>query len=288
MESLNGKTAVITGGASGVGFALCQRFGREGMHIVVADIEQTALDKAIARLKEAGIDAIGIVTDVTDPASVSNLSEEAYAQFGNVHILFNNAGVGVKEADRKLWDLTANDWDWGYSVNVMGIANGIRAFAPRMLASGERARIVNTTSFNGACFSFPTTPIYASSKAAVTSLTEVLHQQLTGVSDKVTAHLLFPGPHVVNTNILASQRNRHAQFKDSQQVEDYTSMEDLKKAALGANREFQLTEPEEVADACFEGLQENRFWIRPYTPDHQHMITMRYESMLNNETPKAG
>lgn len=288
MESLKGKTAVVTGGASGVGLAICHRFGGEGMNIVVADIEQAALDKALAGLKDAGITAAGVVTDVTDAASVNNLADHAWQTFGGVHILFNNAGVGVKEADRKLWDLTANDWRWGYSVNVMGIANGIRAFAPRMLAAGERARIVNTTSFNGACFSFPTTPIYASSKAAVTSLTEVLHQQLTGVSDKVTAHLLFPGPHVVNTNILASQRNRHAQFKDSDKVEDYTSMEDLKKAALGADQEFQLTEPEEVADACLEGLKENRFWIRPYTPEHQHMITLRYESLLNNETPKAG
>ena len=285
MQEFSGKTIVVTGGASGVGLALCKRFGGEGMNVVVADIEQKALDKAIADLQSAGVTAIGVVTDVTSAESVENLAAKSFAQFGAVHMLCNNAGVGVKEADRKIWNLSAKDWNWGYSVNVMGIANGIRAFVPKMLESGAECHIVNTTSFNGGCIAFPTTPIYASSKAAVTSLTEVLYAQLAKESSKLKVHLLFPGPHMVNTQILASQRNRQAEFQDDVKVEDYMTMEDLKKSALGANVEFQLTEPHEVADACFDGICNNSFWIRPYLEDHQQMITARYNSVLNNTNP---
>ncbi|WP_269620587.1 SDR family NAD(P)-dependent oxidoreductase [Zhongshania sp. BJYM1] len=285
MQEFSGKTIVVTGGASGVGFALCNRFGKEGMNVVVADIEQKALDKAVDTLKSSGINAIGVVTDVTSPASVENLAAKAYESFGNVHVLCNNAGVGVKEADRKIWALSANDWNWGYSVNVMGIANGIRAFVPKMLAAGLEGHIINTTSFNGGCIAFPTTPIYASSKAAVTSLTEVLYAQLSKESSKLKVHLLFPGPHMVNTQILASQRNRQAEFQDDVKVDDYMTMEDLKKSALGANVEFQLTEPVEVADACFEGVCNNNFWIRPYLDSHQAMITARCDSVLTNSNP---
>ncbi len=285
MQAYLGKTAVITGGASGVGFALCQRFGREGMNIVVADIEQKALDRAVATLEEDGINAIGVVTDVSDAESVQALADSAYEAFGHVDMLFNNAGVGVKEADRKIWNLTANDWSWGYSVNVMGVANGIRAFVPRMLADDREGHIINTTSFNGACISFPTTPIYASSKAAVTSMTEVLYSQLSKESPKLKVHLLFPGPHMVNTQILASQRNRQSKFKDETEVGDYLTMEDLKKSALGANVEFKLTEPDEVAEACFEGVSSNQFWIRPYLDDNQAMIQARTNSVIRNENP---
>lgn len=285
MGELSGKTAVVTGGASGVGFAICQRFGREGMNIVVADIEQGALDRAVGQLGSEGIRAKGVVTDVTDEQSVRNLCEQAYDTFSQVDMLFNNAGVGVKEADRKIWELTANDWSWGYSVNVMGIANGVRAFVPKMLEVGKPCHIINTTSFNGACISFPTTPIYASSKAAVTSLTEVLYAQLAKVAPDIKVHLLFPGPHMVNTQILASQRNRQDKFKDDNKVEDYLTMEDLKKSALGANAEFKLTEPEEVAESCYEGVMAGQFWIRPYLEEHQAMISGRTESVLKNENP---
>ncbi len=285
MNDFKGKTAVVTGGASGVGFSICARFGRAGMKIVVADIEQQALDKAVADLGALGIVASAVRTDVSDAASVDALADKVFVQFGNVHVLFNNAGVGVKEAQRKIWALTANDWNWAYSVNVMGVANGIRAFVPRMLEANEEGHVVNTTSFNGGCCAFPTTPIYASSKAAVTSLTEVLNAQLVQAKAKINAHLLYPGPHMVNTRILASQRNRQDKFKDSNAVEDYLSMEDLKKAALGAKVEFKLTEPDEVADACFEGVVSNQFWIRPYVEDHQKMISARTESLLANRNP---
>jgi NAD(P)-dependent dehydrogenase (short-subunit alcohol dehydrogenase family) len=264
---------------------MCDVYVREGMNVALLDIEQAALDKAVEELKAKGANVVGIRTDVTDPESVNNAADQVFETFGNVHLLCNNAGVGIKEAERRIWTLTPNDWTWGYNVNVMGIVNGIRAFVPRMLENDEDGHVVNTTSGNGGCFSMPTTPIYSSTKAAVTSLTEVMNYQFLTDGAKLQAHLLFPGPYLVNTQILASQRNRHDEFKDEQEVADYTSMEDLKKASAGADAEFNLTEPEEVAETCLEGIRQGQFWIRPYVEEHQEKVRTRYESLLNNTNP---
>jgi NAD(P)-dependent dehydrogenase (short-subunit alcohol dehydrogenase family) len=167
-----GKTAVITGGASGVGRCMCELFAREGMNVVMADVEAVALEQAANELSSQGLSVIGIHYDVTDPDSMDQLAERSVAEFGNIHILCNNAGVGIKEAQRRMWTLTPNDWTWGFNVNVLGIANGIRAFVPGMLAHGEAGHVINTSSGNGGLSSLPTTPIYASTKAAVTSMSE--------------------------------------------------------------------------------------------------------------------
>ena len=285
MRDFKGKTAVVTGGASGVGRCMCHVFAREGMNVVILDIEQAALDKAVEELSAQGATVVGVRTDVTDPDSVNAAADKSFETFGNVHLLCNNAGVGIKEAERRIWTLTPNDWSWGYAVNVMGIVNGIRAFVPRMLENDEEGHVVNTTSGNGGCFSIPTPPIYSSTKAAVTSLTEVMNFQFLTDSAKLQAHLLFPGPYLVNTQILASQRNRHEAFKDEEQVADYTSMEDLKKASAGADAEFKLTEPEEVAESCLDGIRNDQFWIRPFTEEAQDRVKVRHESLLNNTNP---
>lgn len=285
MNNFKGKTAVVTGGASGVGRCLCDVFVREGMNVVVADIEEGPLDAAVEELIAAGANAIGVRTDVTESQSVLALADTAFDTYGNVHVLCNNAGVGIKEAARRIWTLTANDWKWGYGVNVMGVANGISAFVPRMLEHGEEGHVVNTTSGNGGCYPFPTTPIYASSKAAVTSLTEVLHSQFLMDGVAIQAHLLYPGPYLVNTQILASQRNRQEAYRDEEEVGDYLSMEDLKKATEGQNAEFKLTEPSEVAETCLKGIRNGQFWIRPFTEEHQEKIKRRCESLLGNTNP---
>lgn len=285
MADLSGKTAVVTGGASGVGYCLCEVFLRRGMNVVVADIEAPALEQALARLQEAGHAGermLGVKTDVTSADSVEELAERTYRHFGAVHILCNNAGVGIKEAQRRLWTLTERDWEWGYNVNVMGVVNGIRAFVPRMLAAGEPGHIVNTSSGNGGLTSLPTTPIYASSKAAVTSLTEVLHYQLLMDGSALQAHLLFPGPHLVNTNILASERNRPERLRDGEPASSYLSMQELAKSA---GVDFQLTEPMEVAETCLEGIENNRFWILPASDKQDARVRERSRSILERSNP---
>ncbi|MCY4426103.1 MAG: SDR family NAD(P)-dependent oxidoreductase [Halieaceae bacterium] len=282
-NSFQGKTAVITGGASGVGYCLCELFARKGMNVVLADIEAPALEKSSAALQAQDLNVIGVPADVTCPDSMAALEVASREAFGNVHILCNNAGVGIKEAQRRIWALTPNDWQWGFNVNVMGVANGVRAFVPNMLAHGEAGHVVNTSSGNGGLNSMPTTPIYASTKAAVTSITEVLHYQFLMDDAALRAHVLFPGPHVVNTNIHSSMRNRPRELRDDNEPVAYTSMvELLKSAGLG---DMPLTEPEEVAETCLAGIESGQFWILPPSEANDAKLRARTESILARANP---
>ncbi len=281
--SYRGKTAVVTGGASGVGRCLCELFAQQGMNVVMADVETAALENASEQLRADGLNVIGIHADVTNPDSMANLEAASREAFGNIHVLCNNAGVGIKEAQRRLWTLTPNDWSWGYNVNVMGIVNGLRAFVPNMLAHAEPGHVVNTSSGNGGLVSLPTTPIYASTKAAVTSLTEVLHYQFLMDDTALKAHVLFPGPHIVNTNILSSMRNRPEHLRDDDEPVAYTTMADLAKASGLAD--MQLTEPEEVAATCLAGMRAGDFWILPPSERGDAQFKARAEGILARKTP---
>ncbi|MAT92397.1 MAG: SDR family oxidoreductase [Halioglobus sp.] len=278
-----GRTAVITGGASGVGRCLCELFARQGMNVVMADVEATALDQSAAALREQGLEVTPVQADVTSPESMAALEQASRDAYGNVHILCNNAGVGIKEAQRRMWTLTPNDWDWGFGVNVMGVANGIRAFVPNMLAHGEAGHVVNTSSGNGGLVSLPSTPIYAATKAAVTSISEVLHYQLQMEGAALQAHVLFPGPHVVNTNILSSMRNRPEHLRDDDEPVAYTSMADLVKASGLGN--MPLTEPEEVAQTCLDGIAAGQFWILPPSEANDAQLRARSEGILARRNP---
>lgn len=178
-DDFQGKTAVITGGASGVGRCICEVFARQGMNVVMADIEASALERASAELRAQGLNVIGVQADVTNPESMAALEAASRAAFGNVHVLCNNAGVGIKEAQRRMWTLTPNDWNWGFGVNVMGVANGLRAFVPNMLAHGEAGHVVNTSSGNGGMTSMLTTPIYAATKADLAKASGIENMPLT-------------------------------------------------------------------------------------------------------------
>jgi NAD(P)-dependent dehydrogenase (short-subunit alcohol dehydrogenase family) len=284
MQDFDGKVAVVTGGASGVGRALVALLAREGAQVVLADIEHSAIEATREQLAADGLDVVGLHVDVTRPESVNALAGEVFRRFGNVHLLFNNAGVGVKEAKRRIWTLPDRDWQWAYAVNVMGVANGIRAFVPAMLERGEEGHIVNTSSGNGGIASLPTTPIYASSKAAVTSMTEVLHYQLLMDSAKLRAHLLFPGPHLVNTNILNSDRNRPTEFKANGDAP--AAYVDMKALADSAGLAFELTEPEEVAEMALAGIREDQFWILSREGTSDAKLERRTQSIAARANPE--
>jgi NAD(P)-dependent dehydrogenase (short-subunit alcohol dehydrogenase family) len=176
MDDLRGKVAVVTGGASGIGRALAERFAAEGMRLVLADVEAAALDATAAALVDGGADVLAVPTDVTDPASVEALADAAYGAHGAVHVLCNNAGVGPPGG--LVWDTTPNDWAWTFGVNVFGVAHGVQAFVPRMLAGGEEGIVINTSSPDGPISPMPQASVYAATKCAVTCLTECLAAQL--------------------------------------------------------------------------------------------------------------
>jgi NAD(P)-dependent dehydrogenase (short-subunit alcohol dehydrogenase family) len=287
MQNFEGRVAVVTGGASGVGKAICSRLAERGAHIVIVDIDPTRIELARAAIDGLGPGRVlGLACDVTREEQLRALADQVFAEFATVHLLFNNAGVGLGEARKKMWDIALSDWRWGIDVNVLGVVHGIAAFVPRMLAAGEEGVVVNTSSTNGGLRSLPNTPIYAATKAAVTSISEVLHQQLLREGGNLRAAVLFPGPHTVNTGILASGEVRPDQYveHEDQRKVAYRTMDDLLRTT---GLKMKLTEPDEVADFALEGIRADRFWLIPESEDNDRLIAARTQQILARQDPPS-
>ncbi len=210
MREFNGRVAVVTGGGSGIGEALSWRFARAGMKIVVADFDAAAVDCVCSALAAAGHVALPVVTDVAQAASVEHLAERAYAQFGSVDVLCNNAGVVPSGRHRAVWEYALEDWRWAIDVNVMGVVHGLRSFVPRMLKLNTPGHIVNTASVAG-LISGAGSPVYGASKHAVVRITEALRAALRERAIPIGVTLLCPG--LVATRIYQSERNRPAHLQ---------------------------------------------------------------------------
>ncbi|MFT5042474.1 MAG: NAD(P)-dependent dehydrogenase (short-subunit alcohol dehydrogenase family), partial [Hyphomicrobiaceae bacterium] len=256
----------------------------EGMKVVLADVEQSALDATVAELAASG-DVTGIQCDVTNFDSVVELERAVIARHDKVHVLFNNAGVGAHE-DVPLWELPLNDWRWTMAVNLWGVIHGIKAFMPGMLAHGEEGHVINTSSGNGGLILLPTTPIYSTSKAAVSCLTETLHLQLTMRQAKIRAHVLYPGPHIVSSNIFDARRNRPSEFaREIPQVAPPMSLEDVKTMFESMGRKFEATTPAEVAGHAIQGLRDDIYYILPWSTGGEAMFKARNEGVLTRTDP---
>lgn len=253
MQELGSKVAVVTGAAAGIGLALCRRLAAEGVRLVMADIEQPALEKAAAEVREAGADVTSVVTDVTSFPSVAELADAAYRFYGVVNILCNNAGVGPPAG--LVWDTTPNDWKWTFSVNVFGVAHGIQAFVPRMLESGAEGLVINTSSPDGPIAPMPQASVYAASKCAVTCLTECLAAQLDAQGAKVKAAVFYPsGKGLLDTGLWTSDRNRPLELaREKPRQTPGLTVADL--AAKG----IPLQPLEELADLVVDGIRAERF-----------------------------
>ena len=275
MEKLSGKTAVITGAASGMGRAFAERFGREGMNIVLADIEGPRLDEATEAVKALGTEAIGIPTDVSDADAVERLRDGAIDRFGRVNLLCNNAGVAGSMSGFG-GEIALPDWQWVMGVNFWGVVHGHRSFLPHLLEHGD-GHIVNTASMAG---HWPGHSPYTASKWAVVAITEGLFQQLRMMASSVGASCLCPG--FVATNIGTSERNRP----------EWAAPGALDPGPDGGDaiREMMMERlaagmpPAEVANLVHDAVIEDRFWI--FTD--MAMVTAlepRYQSILKAENP---
>ncbi len=258
MKDFNGKVAVVTGGASGVGRCLAQQLAAEGAKVVITDINAEKLEATAAELTAEGPSGTveGIAADVTSAESMQALADRVFEKFGKVNLLFNNAGVGLGDARSPFWELPMKDWRWGFEVHVMGPVNGINAFVPRMIEAGEEGFIVNTTSGNGGLHPLPQTPVYTSSKAATTSLTEVLRIQLAERAPHLGVGLLYPGPRLVNTGLLNSPRPDDYRDADNPPPPG-VNMSDLADRMGG----IEMTEPDDVAAYCLECVKKGQFWM---------------------------
>ena len=279
MDDLKGKVAVVTGGAGGIGRALAVRFAAEGMRLVVADVEEAALDATVATLKDEGADAIGVPTDVTSFASVEALADAAYAAYGAVHVLCNNAGVGPPGG--KVWESTPNDWRWTFGVNVFGVAHGIQAFVPRMLASGEEGIVINTSSPDGPIAPMPQASVYAATKCAVTCVTECLAAQLAAEGGRVRAAVFYPsGKGLLATGLWTSDRNRPPELARERPRETPP----LTVAEL-RERGVPVQPLDELADLVVDGIRDGRFVMILDMERHADAMAARVARLAALENP---
>ena len=202
MQDLADRVAVITGAASGIGQGLARRLAREGMKLVLADIEEAALLEVEKELRLGGTPVLAVKTDVSRKESVFALADRAFDAFGRVHIVCNNAGVSGGLGH--IWEIPDQDWEWIMAVNLYGVLHGIQAFVPRMIEHGEEGLILNTSSVVG--LTTGTSSVYGVTKHAVSRMTEGLHYDLRAAGSKLRAALLVPG--ATATNILYADRNR--------------------------------------------------------------------------------
>lgn len=286
MQSFQDKNVVITGGASGVGKALAMRLGREGAQVLIADIEPEALDKALADIQAAGIRAHAHVVDVASRDQVFALADKAFSLFDEVDCVFNNAGVGGGGGATN-WEVPEKAWRWAFEVNFFGPLYGIQAFVPRMLAQNKDAVIAATSSGAGLVFP-PMAPAYCCSKSALISLYETLSHQLQMMSARLQVVLLFPGPHVINSALMNSQRNVQPEFADEKVlagngITDIPSFQKTMKMFLG--HEVELTEPEEFADYTHDAILDGKFWVMPMTEVTRAALRLRVEEMLTETGP---
>ncbi len=276
MKTFEGRVAVVTGGASGIGLALSRRFGRAGMNVVIGDVEAPALDRAVAALQADGIDARGVRCDVTDPAQMDALAQAALDAHGAVHVFCNNAGVGGGGLS---WEMPLSTWQWVLGVNLWGVIHGVRTFVP-ILVQQDEAHIVNTASVAG-LVAAPFMGPYNASKHAVVAISETLHHefQLTGTSARVS--VLCPG--WVNTGIATSDRNRPAELAVPEPTAEQVAQGETMRGMLQGMIETGMS-PDRVADQVFDAVRDERFWILTHSKT-KRLIEGRMQSILEGKNP---
>lgn len=272
MREFAGRTAVITGGASGIGFALANVAAERQMNIVLADIEEAALENAVQYFEERQVKVRGFVTDVRRREALENLLAESIEAFGKVHLLFNNAGVVQGGSAGPVWETPEQDWTWIMGVNFGGVLNGVQVFTPHMISHGEEGHIVNTASI--AAF-IPGSGPYGVSKHGVVILSEGLAFDLMAAGSKIGASVICPG--WVNTRIAEAERNRPSDL-DTQMPLDGESMSGVSALLAGGKS------PEDLARQVFESVEQNRFYIFPHS-GWDYMLREHTEAMLGREGP---
>lgn len=276
MKNFQGKVAVITGGASGLGRAMAERFAREGMRIVLADVEPNALAKAEAEMKAAGAKVIAVRTDVSKAAEVEALAQKTLAAFGAVHLVANNAGVAPLG---NAWENSVADWEWTLGVNLWGVIHGVRVFTPILLAQGGEAHIVNTASVSG-LISPPGSAMYNVTKHAVVTLTETLYHDLALNEARIGCSVLCPA--YVPTGIVDSERNRPALLQNPAQKKtaEQLAREALLRKAVTSGK----LSASDIAQKVYEAVRDNRFYILTH-PRIKPSIQWRMEDILQERNP---
>ena len=276
MKDFRDKVAVITGGASGIGRAMADRFAAAGMKIVLADVEKNALARAEEEMRATGATVRSVPTDVSQPEQVEALARATLDAFGAVHVLCNNAGVAAAGPS---WEHSLKDWQWVLGVNLWGVIYGVRSFVPLMLRQDTECHVVNTASMAG-LVAAPFMSIYNVAKYGVVALSESLHHELALQQSKVKVSVLCPA--WVKTNIMDSERNRPQKLSNLDTPPPPPEAEVMQQTA----RQFleQGLAPSRVAELVFEAVRDERFYILTH-PEWKAMVESRMQDILQDRSP---
>ena len=268
MEELRGRVAVVTGAASGIGLALCERFAAEGMRLVMADVDSARLEESVGQLKEAsGADVIAVPADAASWDSVEALAQRAFAEFGAVHVLCNNAGV-TRQA--LTWELTLEEWRWVLSVNLDGVFHGIKAFVPRIIEKGEPGHVVNTASVSGP-LPYQGVAAYAASKYGAVGLSETLALDLRELGAPIGVSVLCPGP--TETQFRVHSRALYPDGPEPTPADDYAGVVRIPTS--------------DVVDMVLDPIRRDRFWIVTH-PAYHGPIEQRCRGIVETDELVAG
>jgi len=282
MQDFNDKVAVVTGGASGIGKALAKALLGRGAKVVIADVEDSALKTTC---EELGGAVSGVKVDVRDPDSLKAAADEVYARHGACHLLFNNAGVGV--ANLNVWETEPTDWQWVHGVNVNGVAHGIQAFVPRMIASGEEGAVINTSSGDGGISPLAEQCVYASSKAAVSIMTECLAAQFQAQKLNLQASILYPAGGILNTGIWTTKRNRPAELarENAPPAGSEVGFDQFMKGMKAVGVELPVQDLDQLAEHCLDGVLAGDFVIMLGREGMEEQLVERARKLARGECP---
>jgi len=279
IEHFEGKTAVLTGAGSGFGLECARIAAHRGMRLVLVDVQQDALDKAVAELEPRGVELLAHRVDVSDAGQMQALADAVQQRFGAPHFVFNNAGVGSAGL---IWENTLADWQWVLGVNLWGVIHGVRLFTAMMLAAARsdanwRGHIVNTASMAG-LVTMPNMGVYNVSKHAVVALTETLYQDLRLVTDQIGASVLCP--YFVATGIAHSERNRPAAMQGA----PVTASQRIGQAMMDKAVASGKVSAADVAARVFEAVAQDHFYVYSH-PRALESVAQRMQAIVGGGNP---
>ncbi len=286
--SIDGAVAVVTGGAGGIGMGIVKALLRRGARPVIADIEESVLERAVGELSAFG-PVEGVRTDVSDEESVTALADHVFEAHGGCNLLFCNAGV-TSGGGGKPWQQEPNDWRWCFGVNVFGVAICTWAFVPRMIASGEPGQVIVTSSGDGGFAPVPTASVYASSKAAASCFTEALNHNLISEGTNLRASVFYPSGGLMNTGLFNAQRNRpeHLQRVGEGTGRGSLSFDELKEiVAKIRGEEPQVANIDELGEFVLDRVVERRYIIARNLAETEDLLHERAEAIGRAEMPRG-
>jgi NAD(P)-dependent dehydrogenase (short-subunit alcohol dehydrogenase family) len=276
MKEFKYKVAVITGAASGIGYGLAEHCAQEGMKVVLADIEENALDLAEKNLRTMGASVLAVPTDLSKANDVEALAQKTLNAFGAVHLLCNNSGVRTVST---IWESTLADWEWVLGVNLWGVIHGIHVFVPIMLEQGTECHIVNTASVAG-LITAASSGVYATTKHGIIALSETLYRELEQRGSSIGVSVLCPG--LIKTRIMESEHNRPAELQNdtSEEQKNLTDPSIQSWGHIITRMVSRGMSPQQVAELVFCAIREAKFYVLVNADPFKPLMQMRMEDML--------